>query len=121
MNDSKATNLDSADKALSAFKSIRWICGGLEKEGGLSALKDSVGAVTKAYVIGRDAEGFALQLTCPTEICTDMATAVARAAADAQEGDTVLLAPAAASFDQYDNFEQRGDDFAACVSALDQA
>ena len=120
VNDSKATNLDSAAKALSAFKSIRWICGGLEKEGGLSALKDSVGAVTKAYVIGRDAEGFALQLTCPTEICTDMATAVARAAADAQEGDTVLLAPAAASFDQYDNFEQRGDDFAACVSALDQ-
>ena len=121
VNDSKATNLDSAAKALSAFDSIRWICGGLEKEGGLSALKDSVGAVTKAYVIGRDAEGFALQLTCPTEICTDMATAVARAAADAQEGDTVLLAPAAASFDQYDNFEQRGDDFAACVLALDKA
>ncbi|WP_238369316.1 UDP-N-acetylmuramoyl-L-alanine--D-glutamate ligase [Heliomarina baculiformis] len=121
VNDSKATNLDSAAKALSAFKSIRWICGGLEKEGGLAALKDSVGAVTKAYVIGRDAEGFALQLTCPTEICTDMATAVARAAADAQEGDTVLLAPAAASFDQYDNFEQRGDDFAACVLALDKA
>ncbi|MGR3563806.1 MAG: UDP-N-acetylmuramoyl-L-alanine--D-glutamate ligase [Heliomarina sp.] len=121
VNDSKATNLDSAAKALAAFKSIRWICGGLEKEGGLAALKDSVGAVSKAYVIGRDAEGFALQLTCPTEICTDMATAVARAAADAQEGDTVLLAPAAASFDQYDNFEQRGDDFAACVSALDQA
>ena len=121
VNDSKATNLDSAAKALSAFKSIRWICGGLEKEGGLSALKDSVGAVIKAYVIGRDAEGFALPLTCPTEICTDMATAVARAAADAQEGDTVLLAPAAASFDQYETFEQRGDEFAACVSALDQA
>ena len=72
----------------------------------------------KAYVIGREAAAFALQLDCEAEVCTDMATAVARAAADAEPGDTVLLAPAAASFDQYDNFEQRGDDFAARVAAL---
>lgn len=112
VNDSKATNVDSAAKALSAFPNIRWICGGLEKEGGLDGLKQSLSAVKKAYVIGREAAHFAMQLDgTETEICTTMETAVARAMADAEDGDTVLLAPAAASFDQYDNFEQRGDDF----------
>ncbi|WP_027243548.1 UDP-N-acetylmuramoyl-L-alanine--D-glutamate ligase [Leisingera daeponensis] len=115
VNDSKATNLDSAVKALSAFKNIRWICGGLEKDGGLEALKGQTGNVQKAYVIGREAAGFALQLDVEAEVCTTMAAAVERAMADAQAGDTVLLAPAAASFDQYDNFEQRGEDFVAEV------
>ena len=115
VNDSKATNVDSAVKALSAFKNIRWICGGLEKDGGLDALKGRTGNVVKAYVIGREAAGFALQLDVEADVCTTMAAAVARAMAEAQEGDTVLLAPAAASFDQYDNFEQRGDDFVAEV------
>jgi UDP-N-acetylmuramoylalanine--D-glutamate ligase len=54
----------------------------------------------------------------PHEVCGDMATAVARAAAEAEPGETVLLAPAAASFDQYDSFERRGEDFAARVQAL---
>lgn len=117
VNDSKATNVDAAAKALAAFPSIRWICGGLEKEGGLDGLKSALGTVVKAYVIGREAQGFALQLgDVPHEICTDMATAVDRAAAEAAPGETVLLAPAAASFDQYDNFEQRGQDFMAHVS-----
>ncbi|KIC30355.1 UDP-N-acetylmuramoyl-L-alanine--D-glutamate ligase [Leisingera sp. ANG-M6] len=115
VNDSKATNLDSAVKALSAFRNIRWICGGLEKDGGLDALKGQTGNVQKAYVIGREAAGFALQLDVEAEVCTTMAAAVERAMAEAQAGDTVLLAPAAASFDQYDNFEQRGDDFVAEV------
>ncbi|WP_333682758.1 UDP-N-acetylmuramoyl-L-alanine--D-glutamate ligase [Pontibaca methylaminivorans] len=115
VNDSKATNVDSAARALAAFPRIRWICGGLEKEGGLDALRGQTGAVVKAYVIGREAAAFAMQLDVEAEICTDMATAVARAAADAAPGDTVLLAPAAASFDQYDNFEQRGADFTAMV------
>ena len=115
VNDSKATNVDSAARALTAFASVRWICGGLEKEGGLEALKPAMGHVVKAYVIGREAAAFARQLDCDAEICTDMGTAVARAMAEAKAGDTVLLAPAAASFDQYDNFERRGDDFAACV------
>ncbi|OBY28294.1 UDP-N-acetylmuramoyl-L-alanine--D-glutamate ligase [Leisingera sp. JC1] len=115
VNDSKATNLDSAVKALSAFKNIRWICGGLEKDGGLDALKGQTGNVQKAYVIGREAAGFALQLDVEAEVCTTMAAAVQRAMAEAEAGDTVLLAPAAASFDQYDNFEQRGDDFVAEV------
>ena len=112
VNDSKATNVDSAAKALSAFPRIRWICGGLEKEGGLDALAGKTDAVAKAYVIGREAAGFALQLDVEADVCTTMADAVARAMSEAEAGDTVLLAPAAASFDQYDNFEQRGDDFA---------
>ena len=115
VNDSKATNLDSAIKALSAFKNIRWICGGLEKEGGLDPLQGQTGNVRKAYVIGREAAGFAMQLDVEAEVCTTMAAAVARAMEEAEEGETVLLAPAAASFDQYDNFEQRGDDFVAEV------
>ncbi|GAA6161571.1 UDP-N-acetylmuramoyl-L-alanine--D-glutamate ligase [Ruegeria sp. HU-ET01832] len=115
VNDSKATNVDSALKALSAFKNVRWICGGLEKEGGLSALNTACEQVVKAYVIGREAAGFAMQLEVEAQVCTTMAEAVAQAVADAAPGDTVLLAPAAASFDQYDNFEQRGEDFAAQV------
>ncbi|NAZ35951.1 UDP-N-acetylmuramoyl-L-alanine--D-glutamate ligase [Rubellimicrobium sp. CFH 75288] len=116
VNDSKATNVDSAARALRAFDRIRWICGGLEKEGGLGALVPHLGSVAKAYVIGREAAAFARQLPgVETEICTTMARAVERAVAEAQPGETVLLAPAAASFDQYDNFEQRGEDFAAAV------
>ena len=118
VNDSKATNVDSASKALQAFQRIRWICGGLQKDGGIAGLKPGLQNVRKAYVIGREAAQFAMQLEgVETEVCTTMAQAVARAVAEAEPGDTVLLAPAAASFDQYDNFEQRGDDFAAAVEA----
>ncbi len=95
VNDSKATNVDSAAKALAAFPRIRWICGGLEKEGGLTGFKGRTGAVAKAYVIGREAAAFALQLDVESEICGSMAEAVARAVADAEPGDTVLLAPVA--------------------------
>ena len=119
VNDSKATNVDAAIMALSAFPRIRWICGGLEKEGGTQALQTATGAVVKAYVIGREAAAFALKLgDLPHAVCGDMATAVAQAAAEAQPGDTVLLAPAAASFDQYDSFEDRGRDFIDLVGQL---
>ncbi|MEJ6395329.1 UDP-N-acetylmuramoyl-L-alanine--D-glutamate ligase [Gymnodinialimonas sp. 2305UL16-5] len=119
VNDSKATNVDAAAKALGAFKRIRWICGGLEKEGGLDGLWEAAGTVVKAYVIGREAEAFAMKLgDLQSEVCGDMATAVARAAAEAEPGETVLLAPAAASFDQYDSFETRGADFIAQVDKL---
>ncbi len=112
VNDSKATNVDAALQALLAFGRIRWICGGLQKEGGLGGLAAGLGNVVKAYVIGREAAGFAMQLGgVEAEVCTSMARAVERAMAEAQPGETVLLAPAAASFDQYDNFEQRGEDF----------
>jgi UDP-N-acetylmuramoylalanine--D-glutamate ligase len=120
VNDSKATNVDSATKALQAFDNIRWICGGLQKDGGLEAVQPALGRVRKAYVIGREAAVFAMQLPCETEVCTTMAVAVARARAEAAPGDTVLLAPAAASFDQYDNFEQRGDDFTRQVTGAAQ-
>ena len=119
VNDSKATNVDAAVKALSAFPRIRWICGGLAKDGGMAALAGATAHVAKAYVIGREAEAFALELgAVPHEVCGDMETAVARAALEAETGDTVLLAPAAASFDQYDSFEKRGDDFIAQVEKL---
>ena len=116
VNDSKATNVDSALKALQAFRKIRWICGGLEKDGGLAALKPGLENVLKAYVIGREAAGFAVHLDgVETEVCSTMARAVERAMQDAGEGEVVLLAPAAASFDQYDSFERRGEDFIAQV------
>ncbi|MDJ0823687.1 MAG: UDP-N-acetylmuramoyl-L-alanine--D-glutamate ligase [Paracoccaceae bacterium] len=118
VNDSKATNVDSAVKALQAFDKVRWICGGLMKEGGLDGLAPGFGHVIKAYVIGREAQGFALGLPgVEAEVFTEMARAVERAVAEAQPGEVVLLAPAAASFDQYDNFEKRGEDFTACVRA----
>jgi len=115
VNDSKATNVDSAANALAAFQNIRWICGGLEKDGGLDGLAVASQSVKKAYVIGREAAAFAMQLQVEAEVCGTMAVAVARAVADAEAGDVVLLAPAAASFDQYDSFERRGEDFAAQV------
>jgi UDP-N-acetylmuramoylalanine--D-glutamate ligase len=111
VNDSKATNVDAAAKALAAFPRIRWICGGLAKDGGLGGLGDGLAHVRKAYVIGREAAGFALGIAAPSEVCGTMEKAVSQAVQDAEPGDVILLAPAAASFDQYDNFEQRGDDF----------
>ena len=119
INDSKATNVDSAAKALQAFARIRWIAGGMGKEGGIKALLPYVGSVSKAYLIGHSARDFALELgAVPHEICETMARAVMRAAAEAEAGEVVLLAPAAASFDQYPNFERRGEDFMAQVKAL---
>ncbi len=119
VNDSKATNVDSAAKALQAFPAIRWIAGGMGKEGGITALLPFVGSVKKAYLIGHSARDFALELgDLPHEICETMQRAVARAAEEAEAGEVVLLAPAAASFDQYPNFEKRGEDFAAQVQAL---
>lgn len=117
VNDSKATNVDSAAKALAAFDSILWICGGLQKEGGLDGVNAASGTVKKAYVIGREAAQFAMQLSVEAQVCTTMEAAVAAAMADAAPGDVVLLAPAAASFDQYDSFERRGEDFIAQVEA----
>lgn len=120
VNDSKATNAESAAQALAAFPRIRWIAGGLGKEGGIIALAPQLGNVVKAYLIGHSARAFALQMgAVPHEICETMAQAVARAAAEAAPGETVLLAPAAASFDQYPDFEARGADFAAQVARLE--
>lgn len=123
VNDSKATNVDSAAKALQAFPRIRWIAGGLGKDGGIAQLEPQLGSVVKAYLIGHSARDFALQLPpgLDHEIAETMEAAVARAHAEAEPGDVVLLAPAAASFDQYPNFEKRGEHFAALVAALPDA
>jgi UDP-N-acetylmuramoylalanine--D-glutamate ligase len=119
VNDSKATNVDSAGKALQAFARIRWIAGGMGKEGGIKGLVPHLGSVAKAYLIGHSARDFALELgATPYEICETMERAVAKAAAEAEAGDVVLLAPAAASFDQYPNFEKRGEDFTARVQGI---
>lgn len=109
VNDSKSTNAESAAMALKAFRNIRWIAGGLGKESGLAPLSDCLENVVKAYLIGHSAREFALQLGgAPYAICRTMEDAVSLAASDAEPGDTVLLAPAAASFDQYPDFEARG-------------
>ncbi len=118
INDSKATNAESAAQALQAFERIRWIAGGLGKEGGITTLAPHLGHVVKAYLIGHSARDFALQLgETPHEICETMERAVARTMAEAQPGEVVLLAPAAASFDQYPDFEKRGEAFMAAVQA----
>ncbi len=118
VNDSKATNADSAAQALQAFERIRWIAGGLGKDGGIAALAPHLGRVAKAYLIGHSARDFALQLgETPHEICETMDRAVHAAMDEAQPGEVVLLAPAAASFDQYPDFEKRGEAFMTAVRA----
>jgi len=119
VNDSKATNADAAEKALLAFDRIRWIAGGVPKAGGIAPLAPLFGRVVKAYLIGEAAEAFAATLgETPHEIAGDLAAAAARAAAEAQPGETILLAPACASFDQFASFEARGDAFRALAAEL---
>lgn len=112
VNDSKATNADAAEKALLACDRIRWIAGGVPKAGGIEPLRPLFPKVAKAYLVGEAAAGFAATLGAhPHELCGDLATAVARAAAEAEPGETVLLSPACASFDQHRDYEARGDAF----------
>jgi UDP-N-acetylmuramoylalanine--D-glutamate ligase len=124
VNDSKATNADAAEKSLSSFRNIYWIAGGLPKEGGIAALAPLFGRIAKAYLIGDAAPGFAAALgdEAPYEIAGTLDAAVAHAAADAGLSEAmepvVLLAPAAASFDQFRNFEKRGEAFVNAVMAL---
>ncbi|OUS07193.1 UDP-N-acetylmuramoylalanine--D-glutamate ligase [Rhodobacterales bacterium 52_120_T64] len=116
VNDSKATNADAAGKALGAFSCIRWIAGGQAKEGGIAELAPLFHKVAKAYLIGEAAEMFAGQLgDTPYEISETLEAAVKAAKAEAEAGDTVLLAPACASFDQFENFEKRGEAFETLV------
>jgi len=116
INDSKATNAASALQSLRAFEKIRWIAGGRAKDDGIATITDRLEEVRKAYLIGESAEEFSRQLaTTPHEICQTMARAVVAAVRDASHGETILLAPAAASFDQYRDFEDRGEDFVARI------
>lgn len=118
VNDSKATNAEAAAKALGGFERVRWIAGGRAKAGGIEALRPLFGRVAKAYLIGEAAEGFASTLgETPHVIAGALAAAVDAALAEAEPGETVLLAPACASFDQFASFEARGEAFEARVRA----
>jgi UDP-N-acetylmuramoylalanine--D-glutamate ligase len=120
VNDSKATNADAAEKALTAFDNIYWIAGGKAKEGGIEPLRRHFGRIAKAYLIGAASDDFATTLegSLPYARCGTLDVAVREAARDARAsgGDAVvLLSPACASYDQFRNFELRGDAFRAAV------
>ncbi len=120
VNDSKATNPTAAAPALAAFPAIRWICGGRPKSDDLDECEPHFGHVRSAYTIGEAAELFErlLKPHMPVKNCRELEVAVKAAADDAEAGDTVLLSPACASFDQFKDFEERGDKFRALVGAL---
>ena len=105
-------------KSLETFSKVRWICGGEQKEEDISRLNNALTNVEKAYVIGTDAAKFTSQISCEFEICNTMDVAVKKAFKDAKDGETVLLAPAAASFDQYSSFEERGRAFELEIEKL---
>jgi UDP-N-acetylmuramoylalanine--D-glutamate ligase len=128
VNDSKATNADSAAKALASFTDIFWIAGGKPKTGGITSLAEFFPRIRKAYLIGEAAADFAKTLNesldgkVPNEINGTLAAAVDAAARDAAASGlkepVVLLSPACASFDQYPNFEVRGKAFTDLVRAI---
>ena len=125
VNDSKATNADAAEKALLTFDPIYWIVGGRAKETGLDGLEAHMGRVRHAFLIGEATEPFAAWLAArnvPHTRCGTLDVAVAKAAelalAETRAGACVLLSPACASWDQFPNFEVRGEEFARLVEAL---
>jgi UDP-N-acetylmuramoylalanine--D-glutamate ligase len=124
VNDSKATNADSAAQALACFADIFWIAGGKPKSGGIESLRKFFARIRKAYLIGEAAAEFAVTLgtDVPHETAGTLDKALDAAARDAQAASAtepvVLLSPACASFDQYRNFEVRGDAFRELVRAL---
>jgi len=123
VNDSKATNGVAAAKALAAFDNIYWIAGGEAKEGGLGEAATATAAVTRAYLIGSAAEAFCAELDgrVPVTISGDLETATVTAFGDAsatRRAATILLSPAAASFDQFASFVARGEAFTAIANGL---
>ena len=122
INDSKATNADAAEKALLSFHDIYWILGGKPKAGGVEPLRPLFSRVAKAYLIGEASDEFERTLAgaVPIERCGTLRAATEAAAEDAARSPAkepaVLLSPACASFDQFDNFEERGDAFRARVA-----
>ncbi|MGB6118389.1 MAG: UDP-N-acetylmuramoyl-L-alanine--D-glutamate ligase [Mesorhizobium sp.] len=125
VNDSKATNAEASAPALSSFPRIYWIAGGLPKEGGIEPLRSFFPRIAKAYLVGEAAPAFSATLgeAVSYEISGTLEAAVAHAAADAARDGAdevaVLLSPACASFDQFKNFEVRGEAFRKAVLALD--
>ena len=124
VNDSKATNAEAAARALSCYENIYWIAGGQAKEDGLDAVMPLLARVRHAYLIGEAAAEFenTLRRDVACTVSGDLAAAVQAAHNQAQRdnspGSTVLLSPACASFDQFENFEARGRAFSRLVAAL---
>jgi UDP-N-acetylmuramoylalanine--D-glutamate ligase len=123
VNDSKATNADAARQAMSSYPKFYWIAGGRPKAGGIDGLEDLFPRVAKAYLVGEAAEDFGKTLKgrTPYVVSGDIETATRAAYADARkagEDAIVLLSPACASFDQFPDFEVRGDAFRAAVQGL---
>lgn len=124
VNDSKATNADSTAQALASFDRIFWIAGGKPKAGGISSLGDFFPKIAKAYLVGVASDAFAATLdgrvpwVAAGTIDRALELAAADAAADAAAEPVVLLSPACASYDQFRNFEVRGDHFRALVQAI---
>jgi len=127
INDSKATNADATARALACYRDIFWILGGKAKDGGIESLGEYFPRIRKAYLIGDAAHAFARTLDgkAPYEMSGTLDVAVASAARDAAASEVlapvVLLSPACASYDQFKDFEQRGDAFRAAVARLPQA
>ena len=126
INDSKATNADATSRALAVYPDIFWIAGGKPKDGGIESLSDFFPRIRKAYLIGEAAPAFARTLDgkVPYDMSSVMPEAVSAAAADAAasaaSAPVVLLSPACASYDQFKDFEQRGDIFRDLVAKLPQ-
>lgn len=124
VNDSKATNGEATAKALGCYDNVYWVVGGRAKDTGLSGLDDLYPRVRRAFLIGEAAQDFANHLDghVPYDISGDLETAThaahAAALADGLPGAVVLLSPACASFDQFANFEARGEAFRTCVDGL---
>jgi UDP-N-acetylmuramoylalanine--D-glutamate ligase len=125
INDSKATNADSTEKALLSFpRDVYWIVGGKPKAGGIAALERYFGGVAKAYLIGESSDEFARTLDGKADYVRSgtLEAAVSAAAHDALSSlgpePVVLLSPACASYDQFRNFEVRGDSFRQLVGTL---
>jgi UDP-N-acetylmuramoylalanine--D-glutamate ligase len=125
VNDSKATNADAASRALKSYDDIFWIAGGKAKEGGVQSLRSLMKRVRGAYLIGEAAREFEGQLAGAASCfqCGDLPTAVARAARDASASGAaspvVLLSPACASYDQFRNFEERGEVFRKLANQIE--
>ncbi|MFZ4541039.1 MAG: UDP-N-acetylmuramoyl-L-alanine--D-glutamate ligase [Rickettsiales bacterium] len=126
VNDSKATNADAAEKALNTYDDVYWIIGGVAKEGGIEPLVKYFPKIRHAYLIGESAAIFAATLEGQVAFtqCGTLEKAFAAAAADAVrekiDGAAVVLSPACASFDQFANFEVRGEAFVTLFEALKQ-
>ena len=120
VNDSKATNADASAKALASFDNIYWIAGGIAKEGGITQLSTYFPKIRKVLLIGHAADDFAKTLNGKVEYVMSgtLDRAVLDAAREAKDDGVVLLSPACSSFDQYQNFEERGDAFVNSVGKL---